>query len=367
MPDEADFETERLALVRSLRHHLESLRRAGVEWVPNDRGRDMPPVGPVRPARASRETPLRVGVMPAGSTPVVARPALGQAVAGPAAPGPAFASRPGSPGELGTHAQPPGASPAPPGASTAPPAAAGPHPAKAPLLLPLATVAPPVNSPVTLPLAAAGSLFGASDFDIPPVPASDRPAMLATLAAEVAVCRRCTELAETRTQTVFGVGTHEARLMFIGEAPGGEEDRQGEPFVGRAGQLLTDMITKGMGLSRGQVYIANILKCRPPENRTPSPEECINCVGYLEQQIAIIRPEFICMLGLEAAQTLLETTQSLGRLRGRWHSYRGIRTIVTYHPAYLLRSPSFKKQAWEDLQTLMKAMGLPLPNSRGRS
>ncbi len=178
-----------------------------------------------------------------------------------------------------------------------------------PSLLPLTPVAPPVKSPVTLPLAASGSLFGASDFDIPPVPASDRPVMLATLAADVAACRRCTELAETRTQTVFGVGTPETRLMFIGEAPGGEEDRQGQPFVGRAGQLLTDMITKGMGLSRDQVYIANILKCRPPENRTPSPEECANCVGYLEQQIAIIRPEFICMLGLVAAQTLLETTQ----------------------------------------------------------
>jgi DNA polymerase len=236
-----------------------------------------------------------------------------------------------------------------------------------PLTLPLAAIAPPVKSPVTLPLAASGSLFGASEFDIPPVAPGDRPAILESLAGEVAVCRRCAELAETRTQTVFGVGTPEARLMFIGEAPGGEEDRQGEPFVGRAGQLLTDMITKGMGLTRDRVYIANILKCRPPENRSPSLEECANCIGYLEQQIAIIRPEFLCMLGLVAAQTLLETTQSLGRLRGRWHSYRGIRTIVTYHPAYLLRSPSFKKQAWEDLQTLMKAMGLPLPNTRGRS
>ncbi len=293
MPDDSDLETERLALLRSLRHHLESLRRAGVDWVPKGRGRDvLPPVGPVRPASVPREPPA---------------------------------------------------------------------------LLPLSPVAPPTKSPVTLPLAASGSLFGASDFDIPPVPPGDRPAMLAALAADVAACRRCTELAETRTQTVFGVGTPEARLMFIGEAPGGEEDRQGQPFVGRAGQLLTDMITKGMGLSRDQVYIANILKCRPPENRTPSPEECANCVGYLEQQIAIIRPEFICMLGLVAAQTLLETTQSLGRLRARWHSYRGIRTIVTYHPAYLLRSPSFKKQAWEDLQMLMKAMGLPLPATRGRS
>jgi DNA polymerase len=218
---------------------------------------------------------------------------------------------------------------------------------------------------VAVPLAAPGSLFAASE-DIPLVPPGERPAKLQTLAAEVAACRKCTELAETRTQTVFGVGSPTARLMFIGEAPGGEEDRQGEPFVGRAGQLLTDMITKGMGLSRDQVYIANILKCRPPDNRTPSYSECANCVGYLEQQIAVIRTEFICMLGLVAAQTLLETTQSLGRLRGKWHTYRGIRTIVTYHPAFLLRSPAFKKQAWEDLQMLMAAMGLPLPKSRGR-
>jgi len=361
VPDDSDLETERLSLLRSLRHQLESLRRAGLDWVPIERGRDVPPpVGPVRPKRVVRETPLPEGVTPAGPPPAVDRPAPKPAIAPPAAPREAFATRPGSLKEGGTDTKPPGAGPPPPPAALAPP------PAKSPLTLPLTPVAPPVKSPVTLPLAASGSLFGASDFDIPPVPASDRPAMLLTLAAEVAVCRRCTDLADTRTQTVFGVGAPEARLMFLGEAPGGEEDRQGEPFVGRAGQLLTDMITKGMGLSRNQVYIANILKCRPPENRTPGLEECANCVGYLEQQIAIIRPEFICMLGLVAAQTLLETTQSLGRLRGRWHSYRGIRTIVTYHPAYLLRSPAFKKQAWEDLQTLMKAMGLPLPKTRGR-
>jgi DNA polymerase len=226
---------------------------------------------------------------------------------------------------------------------------------------------PPVRSPVAPPLAAVGSLFGSLDFDNPPVAHADRPAMLETLGTEVAACRRCAELARSRTQTVFGVGSPHARLMFIGEAPGADEDRQGEPFVGRAGQLLTDMITKGMGLSRGHVYIANIIKCRPPDNRNPSLEECNNCVGYLEQQISIIRPEFLCLLGLVAAQTLLETSHSLGRLRGRWHTYRGIRTIVTYHPAFLLRSPAFKKQAWEDLQTLMKAMGLPTPKPRTRS
>jgi DNA polymerase len=182
--------------------------------------------------------------------------------------------------------------------------------------------------------------------------------MLSALAAEVAVCRKCPHLAETRTQTVFGVGSSQTRLMFIGEAPGADEDRQGEPFVGRAGQLLNDMITKGMGLTREQVYIANILKCRPPENRNPTVDESNNCLGYLEQQIAIIRPEFLCLLGRVAVQGLLNTTHSMSRLRGKWHRYCGIPTIATYHPAYLLRKPDFKREAWDDLQMLMAAMGL---------
>jgi DNA polymerase len=207
-------------------------------------------------------------------------------------------------------------------------------------------------------------LFGATEFDIGPVPACDRPAMLDALASEVAVCRKCPHLAETRTQTVFGVGSPTTRLMFIGEAPGADEDRLGEPFVGRAGQLLTDMITKGMGLAREQVYIANILKCRPPENRSPTAEESANCLGYLEKQIAIIRPEFLCLLGRVAAQALLNTTVSMSKLRGKWHRYRGVPTLITYHPAYLLRKPEFKRESWEDLQMLMKEMGLKLPRSR---
>ncbi len=152
--------------------------------------------------------------------------------------------------------------------------------------------------------------------------------------------------------------------MFVGEAPGADEDRLGKPFVGRAGQLLTDMITKGMGLSRDDVYIANVLKCRPPDNRPPTNEEANNCRGYLEQQIAVIRPEFLCLLGRTAASNLLDTTLAMGALRGKWHHYRGIRTLVTYHPSYLLRTPSAKKDAWEDLQILMKEMGLKVP-SRG--
>ncbi len=149
-------------------------------------------------------------------------------------------------------------------------------------------------------------LFEESGFETPVVPAADRPAILAAAAAEVSVCRRCPHLAATRTQTVFGAGSPTARLMFIGEAPGADEDRIGQPFVGRAGQLLTDMITKGMGLPREEVYIANILKCRPPDNRTPTPEEASNCSSYLEQQIAVIRPEFLCLLGKTAALALLD-------------------------------------------------------------
>ncbi|MFO0909411.1 MAG: uracil-DNA glycosylase [Isosphaeraceae bacterium] len=223
----------------------------------------------------------------------------------------------------------------------------------------------PARVPTPAPLI--GSLFEQDLAQTPTVPASERPALLAALQAEVATCTRCPLLASTRTQTVFGVGSPTARLMFVGEAPGADEDRQGIPFVGRAGMLLTDMITKGMGLTREEVYIANILKSRPPENRNPEPDEIAHCLPFLERQIEIIRPEFLCLLGKISASTLLNTALPLARLRGRWHRYQGIATIVTYHPAYLLRNPADKKKAWEDLQMLMKAMGITPPNRRGAS
>jgi DNA polymerase len=184
---------------------------------------------------------------------------------------------------------------------------------------------------------------------------------LAVLASQVAGCTRCEALASTRTQTVFGEGDPHARLMFIGEAPGADEDRTGRPFVGRAGRLLEDMITKGMGLRREDVYIANILKCRPPDNRVPALDEVANCAGFLNAQIERIGPEFLCLLGKTAASSLLKTTQTMGNLRGRWFTYQGIQTLVTYHPSYLLRVPSSKRDAWEDLKILMASMGLPLP------
>jgi DNA polymerase len=186
---------------------------------------------------------------------------------------------------------------------------------------------------------------------------ADSATQLSTLAAEVAACTRCAELARCRTQTVFGVGNPNAALCFVGEAPGADEDAQGEPFVGAAGQLLTRIIA-AMGLERRDVYICNVLKCRPPGNRPPEPDEIANCRGYLERQLEIIQPKFICALGAHAAKTLLDSSLSIGRLRGRFHQFRGIPVLCTYHPAYLLRTPEAKKDVWEDIQVLMKEMGL---------
>lgn len=177
-----------------------------------------------------------------------------------------------------------------------------------------------------------------------------------SLERAVTDCTRC-ELYKTRTQTVFGVGNRQADIMIIGEAPGADEDRQGEPFVGRAGQLLNEML-KTIGLSRGDVYIANILKCRPPNNRDPKPEEAAQCSEYLHQQIDLIKPAIILAVGRIAAQRLLQTDSSLSRLRGRVHTHAetGIPLIATYHPAYLLRTPSEKRKAWEDLLFVKKTI-----------
>jgi uracil-DNA glycosylase len=177
---------------------------------------------------------------------------------------------------------------------------------------------------------------------------------------DVAACTRCRELACTRTQTVFGVGNPNARLCFLGEAPGADEDRRGEPFVGRAGQLL-DKIIEACTLKREDVYILNSLKCRPPGNRNPDPQEGANCRPFLDRQLALIKPEFLCCLGAVAARNLLATEESIGKMRGRVFEYHGIKVVCTYHPAYLLRNPSAKRDAWEDMQMLMQLMGVPLP------
>ncbi|MEM8945271.1 MAG: uracil-DNA glycosylase [Planctomycetota bacterium] len=182
---------------------------------------------------------------------------------------------------------------------------------------------------------------------------------LEVLAAEVAACTLCEELATTRTQTVFGVGDPNARLCVLGEAPGADEDRLGEPFVGRGGQLL-NKILEACSLRREDVYILNVLRCRPPGNRNPKEDEVHNCRQFLERQIQLVDPEFICCMGAVAAQNLLSTTTPIGRLRGEVHDYRGIKVVCTYHPAYLLRNPSAKKNTWEDMKMLMREMGTPV-------
>lgn len=194
---------------------------------------------------------------------------------------------------------------------------------------------------------------------IGPVPVTvedpENAAALTALEREVAQCRKC-PLCEGRTQTVFADGNPNADLVFVGEAPGEQEDRQGLPFVGRAGQLLTDIIVKGMKMKRNDVYICNVIKCRPPNNRDPRPEEKLACEPYLIRQLELVNPKVICALGGHAAKTLLRTDESTGRLRNRWHSYHGIPLRVTYHPAYLLRSPGEKRKTWVDVQEIMKVL-----------
>jgi uracil-DNA glycosylase family 4 len=186
---------------------------------------------------------------------------------------------------------------------------------------------------------------------------------LAVLQQEVAGCTLCGELATTRTQTVFGVGNPKARLCFLGEAPGADEDKQGEPFVGRAGQLL-NKILEACHLEREDVYILNILKCRPPGNRNPAPDEARNCRRFLDRQLELIAPEFICCLGAVAAQNLLATDTPIGKLRGQVIDFKipggSTKVVCTYHPAYLLRNPSAKKYTWDDMKLLMREMGTPI-------
>jgi uracil-DNA glycosylase len=189
------------------------------------------------------------------------------------------------------------------------------------------------------------------------IPSADRPSALKVIQDELVGCTRCPLAFQGRHTIVFGDGNPAARLMFIGEGPGADEDAQGLPFVGRAGQLLNNMIA-AMGLQRSDVYIANIVKCRPPQNRVPEPEEANTCTPFLFRQINVIQPEVIVALGATAATYLLGGKSPLARLRGRIHEARGAKLIVTYHPAYLLRDPTQKKEAWKDLQLAMKELDL---------
>jgi DNA polymerase len=226
-----------------------------------------------------------------------------------------------------------------------------------------ATSAPPVASPptpvppsrpaVTQPILV--SLDG--PYPISPLPINERIERLRARAADVSQCVRCDVLCSSRKQTVYGEGDVGAKVCFFGEAPGEEEDSTGRPFVGRSGALLTKMI-EACTLSRDQVYILNTVKCRPPGNRNPTPDEIANCREYFEEQLQIIQPQYIVCLGLVAVQTLLKTTQSIGKLRSRFHKYHNSKVLATYHPSYLLRYPDVKREAWTDLKMLMADMGI---------
>jgi DNA polymerase len=187
----------------------------------------------------------------------------------------------------------------------------------------------------------------------PAAPVAARPT-LEQVRADLGECTRC-KLHRHRTQIVFGVGNPNAGLVFVGEAPGADEDAQGEPFVGRAGQLLTKII-EAMGMRREDVYICNIIKCRPPNNRTPEADEIVACQPFLLEQLRAIGPKFICALGGPAAQTLLQTKEPISRLRGKFYDYHGIPLLPTFHPAFLLRNPNEKKTVWEDMKLLLRHM-----------
>jgi DNA polymerase len=187
---------------------------------------------------------------------------------------------------------------------------------------------------------------------------SHKAKTLEELRTAIGDCRRC-KLWSGRTHLVFGVGNPKAEVMFVGEGPGRDEDLQGEPFVGRAGQLLTDIITRGMGFKREEVYIANVIKCRPPENRNPEPDEIESCEPFLIKQIEVIRPRVIVALGKFAVQTLLQSKVPITRLRGTWHDYHGIKLMPTLHPAYLLRNPGDKKLVWEDIKKVLQELRAP--------
>jgi len=236
-----------------------------------------------------------------------------------------------------------------------------PAPPSRPAILPAATPTAPASAPVAAALTPAAPTGG----DV--VGIDQRRQALTLLAEEIKGCMRCPELASTRTQTVFADGQAGAELCFVGEAPGADEDRQGEPFVGAAGQLLTKMI-QAMGLARDSVYIANILKCRPDTpgqaygNRKPTPEEMQTCISWLHEQIDIIRPKVLVGLGATAIEGLLGKTAGIMRLRGQWHTYRDIPLMPTYHPAFLLRNQavSEKRKVWEDLLQVMEKLNLPI-------
>ncbi len=198
---------------------------------------------------------------------------------------------------------------------------------------------------------------GGATWELPVLALNDRHVRFSELRQQVAACRQCVDIVSYRQQTVFGSGPLNPTVCFMGEAPGADEDRTGEPFVGKAGQLLSKIIA-AMKLQREEVYILNALKCRPPQNRTPVPDEITHCRNFVATQLNVLQPKYIVCLGSVAVQSLLQSTLPIGRLRGRFHDYRGAQVVVTYHPSYLLRNESAKRLVWEDMQMLMREMGL---------
>jgi uracil-DNA glycosylase family 4 len=218
-----------------------------------------------------------------------------------------------------------------------------------------------------VPSVAGAGVSGVSEISeaaaIPVTIARSAAEALAAIRDDIGECTRCKLHTLGRTQIVFGVGNPEADLMFVGEAPGADEDVQGIPFVGRAGQLLTKMI-EAMGFRRDEVYIANVLKCRPPGNRNPEPDEIATCESFLFRQLETIQPKVVIALGAFAARTLLKTDAPISRLRGRVFDYRGgAKLIPTFHPSFLLRSPGYKREAWDDLKTALSVLGRPVPGA----
>ncbi len=272
-----------------------------------------------------------------------------------------------APPQQDTHPGAPSMRPQGVGASSAgaspfapPPSAAGNRPANLNLTPPPDPIQPPRPSFLEVPIPKPKSFDELIPLPATLVPSAQRPEALAAIRALIGDCTRCPLAYAGRRNIVFGDGDPNARLFFVGEGPGADEDASGTPFVGKAGQLLNNMIA-AMGLRREQVYIANIVKCRPPANRTPEPVEANTCSPFLLEQIDVVRPEVIVALGATAATYLLGVKQSLGSLRGAWHTCRGAKVAVTYHPAYLLRDPSQKGEAWKDLQRVMAELGLKPP------
>lgn len=228
----------------------------------------------------------------------------------------------------------------------------------------IASAAPIVRRATASPSASNATVPASGLPDLLVEPAIRGASSLEELRVVLGDCRRC-KLCGGRTNIVFGVGDPNARLLFVGEGPGEDEDRQGIPFVGKAGELLTKIITSGMGLRREDVYIANVVKCRPPGNRNPQPDEIVACEPFLVRQVELVRPEVIVSLGTFATQALLRDRTPISRRRGVWHEFRGIPLMPTFHPAYLLRTPSDKRLVWEDVQLVMARLGLPVPPKRG--